>query len=134
MDRLLYGEQAPLLFRVKSGGIMINNWIVNLKWSLRSFFGLKLFGKGIPANLDVEMRHGCLFYFRKGTKTLHRESGPAIEWSNGDRSWYIDGSLHRIDGPAVDWIDFKCWVVNGKQLECSSQKEFESLMKLRAFW
>ena len=23
---------------------------------------------------------------------LHREDGPAIEWSNGDRSWYLHGN------------------------------------------
>ena len=32
-------------------------------------------------------------------KVLHRTDGPAIEWSNGDKRWYIDGQLNRIDGP-----------------------------------
>jgi hypothetical protein len=34
---------------------------------------------------------------------LHRVDGPAIEYENGDGSWYIDGLLHREDGPAIDW-------------------------------
>ena len=33
---------------------------------------------------------------------LHREDGPAIEWTNGYKEWYINGELHRLDGPAVE--------------------------------
>lgn len=32
---------------------------------------------------------------------LHREDGPAIEYNNGDKSYYINGKLHREDGPAI---------------------------------
>ena len=54
-------------------------------------------------------------YFKKGTKILHREDGPAIEYSSGSKSWYIDGYPHREDGPAVEIIDeHNEWWVNGK--------------------
>jgi hypothetical protein len=47
---------------------------------------------------------------------LHREDGPAIEWSDGDKSWYLNGELHREDGPAVEWSDgTKSWYLNGKR-------------------
>jgi hypothetical protein len=32
----------------------------------------------------------------------HRENGPAIEWVNGSKEWYIDDNRHRLDGPAVE--------------------------------
>jgi hypothetical protein len=34
---------------------------------------------------------------------LHREDGPAVEWTNGSKSWYLNGNLHREDGPAIEW-------------------------------
>lgn len=35
---------------------------------------------------------------------LHRENGPAVEWSNGSKEWFIRGQRHREDGPAVDYV------------------------------
>jgi hypothetical protein len=52
----------------------------------------------------------------------HREGGPAIEWVNGDKSWYLNGKRHREDGPAVDYVSgHKEWWLNGEQL---TEKEF----------
>ena len=28
---------------------------------------------------------------------LHREDGPAFEWPNGDREWYLNGELVGVD-------------------------------------
>ena len=42
---------------------------------------------------------------------------------------------HREDGPAVIYSDGrKMWILHEKILDCSSQEEFERLMKLKAFW
>jgi len=47
---------------------------------------------------------------------LHREDGPAVEYSNGNKSWYINGSLHREDGPAVEYKSgYKEWYINGER-------------------
>jgi len=47
---------------------------------------------------------------------LHREDGPAIERSDGHKSWWINDRLHREDGPAIEWDDgTKSWWVNGKR-------------------
>jgi hypothetical protein len=47
---------------------------------------------------------------------LHREDGPACEYVNGSRHWYINGELHREDGPAVEHIDgYRGWYINGKE-------------------
>lgn len=59
---------------------------------------------------------------------LHREDGPAIEWFNGSKSWYLNGNLHREDGPAAEYSDgYKAWFLNGKRhredgpaIECSN--------------
>jgi len=54
---------------------------------------------------------------------LHREDGPAIEFSNGDKSWYLDGKLHREGGPAVEFSNgSKVWYINGKRLTEAEHK------------
>jgi hypothetical protein len=35
----------------------------------------------------------------------HRTDGPALEWNDGVKAWYINGELHREDGPAIEWSD-----------------------------
>ena len=76
----------------------------------------------------------------------HREGGPAvlglINIKNGIRNqwWYRHGLLHREDGPAANWATTNdnsvvmTWYLNGKRINCSTQKEFEKLLKLKAFW
>jgi len=45
---------------------------------------------------------------------LHREDGPASEYSNGTKSWYLNGNYHRVDGPAIEyWDGTKYWYLNG---------------------
>ena len=47
-----------------------------------------------------------------GTKTcrnaqgqLHRLDGPAVEWRNGSKEWWVDGFRHRSDGPSLVYND-----------------------------
>ena len=55
--------------------------------------------------------HGPAIEYTDGTKEYylygkrHREDGPAIEYSNGTKWWYLNGLLHRLDGPAIEWAD-----------------------------
>jgi hypothetical protein len=45
---------------------------------------------------------------------LHREDGPAIEYADGYKAWYINGKFHRIDGPAIVGLDgYKSWYLEG---------------------
>lgn len=66
---------------------------------------------------------------------LHCETGPAMvqyDWYNG---WFINDKLHRVDGPAQEWVSgYKEWWYQGIKLACSTQEEFEELLKLKAFW
>jgi hypothetical protein len=45
---------------------------------------------------------------------LHREDGPAAEFTDGLKEWWLNGKLHRVDGPAIEADKFKKWYVNGK--------------------
>lgn len=83
---------------------------------------------------------------------LDREGGPAIEWENGHKEWWVDGKLHRLNGPAVEWPDGELeWWQNGRlhrldgpAVECSdgtkewyvdgikfTEEEFNKLNKTR---
>ena len=48
---------------------------------------------------------------------LHRLDGPAVEYPDGRRVWYQNGQRHRIDGPAVEYMNgYRAWRINGKVL------------------
>ena len=56
----------------------------------------------------------------------HRKDGPAIEWANGDKSWYLNGKCHREDGPAIEYANgTKAWYLNGQFL---TEEEFNARM------
>ena len=98
------------------------------------------------------------FYYKDGTtssdydssKVLHRIDGPACEYADGDKFWYIDSKLHRNDGPAAEhtngskswWVDGKCHRIDGPAVEYAdgtkewyvdnehyTEEEFNELMK-----
>jgi hypothetical protein len=46
----------------------------------------------------------------------HREDGPAIIYSWGEKNWFINGMLHREDGPAIERPNgSKEWWINNKR-------------------
>jgi hypothetical protein len=48
---------------------------------------------------------------------LHRTDGPAFEYVNGTKAWWLNGQLHRTDGPAVESPNgAKSWYLNGQLL------------------
>jgi hypothetical protein len=65
---------------------------------------------------------GSKHYYKDKQQTIrHREDGPAIEYINGDKVWYLNGKRHRMDGPAIEYISgakeyisgVKSWWING---------------------
>ena len=71
--------------------------------------------------------YGNRLYYNSAGK-WHRENGPAIEWSNGTKSWYQNGKRHRIDGAAIEYSDGdKVWFINGEEL---TEYEFNQAIKL----
>ena len=74
---------------------------------------------------EVTVNNEVTRWFFNGV--LHREDGPAVEWTNGNKAWYLNGNLHREDGAAVEYADgYKEWWVNGKQL---TEAEFNQRTK-----
>ena len=54
-------------------------------------------------------------YYYNDLNQYHREDGPAIEETNGDKWWCRNGQWHREDGPACEWADgSKFWFRNGQ--------------------
>ena len=59
---------------------------------------------------------------------LHREDGPAVEYADGYKEWFINGKLHREDGPAIEYASgTKLWYVNDRKL---TEKEFNNRNKV----
>ena len=72
----------------------------------------------------AEYANGSKAWYINGK--LHREDGPAAEFASGDKYWYINGKCHREDGPAVEWANgYKSWWVNGKSL---TEEQFNERM------
>ena len=60
--------------------------------------------------------------YRNSSGQLHRRYGPAVEWANGYKVWYLNDQIHRIDGPAIEYATgTRVWYLNGQQL---SEEEF----------
>ena len=73
----------------------------------------------------IEWADGRKYWYINGEP--HRTDGPALEWANGDKSWLINGKLHRTDGPALEYADgTKSWYINGKEY---SEQEFNEYIK-----
>ena len=63
----------------------------------------------------VERLPGEAVRYLNAQRELHRLDGPAIEWSTGDREWWVVGKLHRLDGPAIEYADgARRWYVDDK--------------------
>jgi hypothetical protein len=61
--------------------------------------------------------------------------GELYEYSCGTKCWFLNDTYHREDGPAIEWYNGKkSWYLNGERIPCKTQEEFERLMLLKAFW
>lgn len=80
----------------------------------------------------IEYNDGAKSWWVNGKR--HRENGPAIIFADGSRQWYIDGKIHRIDGPAIELAnERKEWWFNDKRINCQFQEEFEKIISLLIF-
>jgi hypothetical protein len=54
------------------------------------------------------------------------ENGYCTEFVSGSKVWYKNNKLHRIDGPAIEWSDGgKRWYINGIKY---TEEEFNRIM------
>jgi hypothetical protein len=62
-----------------------------------------LVGNTINDNVKIRIDvFGHKAWYRNGK--LHREDGPAIEYSNGFKVWYINGIEQEKTDLSIDWI------------------------------
>jgi len=53
----------------------------------------------------------------------------------GTKFYHFNNKFHREDGPAVEYVSGdKYWFLDGEQLDCETQEEFEQYKRLKAFW
>jgi hypothetical protein len=70
-----------------------------------------------PQYIEIDEDGDKYYYKDKAMTIYHREDGPAIEWSNGGKYWFLNGKYHREDGPAIELFDGgKSWYLNGVKL------------------
>ena len=63
----------------------------------------------------IERSDGTKSWWINGQR--HRIDGPAVECSDGTKSWWVNDQLHRIDGPAVEFSNgYKEWWIEGQEL------------------
>ena len=91
-------------------------------------------------NGELHREDGPAVEYTNGTKhwyqnnLLHRDDGPATEHANGDKCWYQNGELHREDGPAMEYANgVKHWYKNGKLCEPSALKQVTKTNKKKLF-
>lgn len=66
--------------------------------------------------IEVDPQTGARRYYNAAGQ-LHREDGPAVEFSNGNREWWQNGQLHREGGPAIERLNgYKEWWLHGRRL------------------
>ena len=69
----------------------------------------------------MEWSNGYKAWYLNGKH--HREDGPAIEFANGSKEWFLNDKLHREDGPAIEWAcGDKYWYLNGEYLTKAQHK------------
>ena len=80
--------------------------------------------KRLSRGIKVRTNNGDKSWFLNGK--LHREDGPAVEYSDGNKFWWLNGKRHREDGPALERSNgTKLWCLNDEHL---TEKEFNKRM------
>ena len=73
----------------------------------------------------IEYTNGSKSWYVEGKR--HRLDGPAVEYADGGKEWFVEGKRHRLDGPAIEYADgYKAWWVEGKEL---TEEEFNKYTK-----
>ena len=65
-------------------------------------------------NVPTTAGNGDTFWRSAGGQ-LHRTDGPAVEYADGSREWWVSGQRHRTDGPAIERASgSREWWVSGR--------------------
>ncbi len=78
-------------------------------------------------------KFGTIIYYNEQDQ-CHREDGPALEYTNGEKYWYINNLLHRIGGPAeILSCGTRIWRKNGLKHKLNAPAVIYRLGKIE-FW
>ena len=75
-------------------------------------------GESTPTNFTgiVEFSSGEKRWYLNGK--LHNDQGPAVVYPNGEKRWFLNGELHNDHGPGVIYPNGeKRWFLNGKEVD-----------------
>ena len=109
-----YGDSNNIYFEVEAVGEVVSE--ENDKYATNKLKILRI----------VDPNHDGTLHIKDGK--LHREDGPACEYSNGTKHWYLDGKLHREDGPAFEYSDgTKHWYLDGEGI---TEEEFNKQINI----
>ena len=113
------------------------------------------FGGNLLNGLYIEYNGTKKYYLND---KLHREDGPAVEYTDGTFTWYLHGEYHRVGGPAMVRNDGgifyyqnnllhredgpacilsngeELWYLRGTKIQVKNNKEFLRLLNLKVFW
>jgi len=72
---------------------------------------------------------------------LHRLDGPAVEYKDGGKEYWVKGKKHRINGPAIELDDEIKFYYKGYLIDVNSLNDFQIIvqnmfkpLELKAFW
>jgi hypothetical protein len=109
-----------------------DNTSLNIRYHYGYYNIYKLFIHHREDGPAIEYTNGDKYWYQNGN--IHRDDGPAIEYADGDKSWCQNDKLHREDGPAVELANGnKRWYFNGNEIVVKSQEEYEKYIKYMNF-
>ena len=77
---------------------------------------IETFCEALTLHREIDVDGTVRWYNADGK--LHRVNGPAIEYTDGSKDWFLNDQRHREDGPAVEWSNgTKVWFLNGKHVD-----------------
>lgn len=64
---------------------------------------------------QVHRQDATVYHMRNGV--AHRVDGPAVEYENGDKEWFLYGERHCTDAPAIESLHerFEAWYCHGER-------------------
>jgi len=117
LKQIVLDESMPLEMKEMALNLLINEQPKNCTCSIDSLCSVDSFGNKFWKNKDGQ---------------FHRVNGPAVEYKDGSKRWFLNGKCHRIDGPAaVDADGSQFWYLNGTYIP--TEEEFKNALQRLEF-
>jgi len=90
--------------------------------------------KILPSGIIIEnvpARNEKYRWYIKGTDILHNEGEPFVEYKDGDKFWRQYSERHRLDGPAIEYANgYKSYYIHGMNY---SEEEYWNHPKVKEY-